>query len=266
MDAAFAMRATVALAAVGVVISSLEYLTYPKLLADDALASWPISRTNRPWKVSDRFELILGWLFQYPHFILVVALRLVMAVLVIVGWPLSVVSTASVIAAASFLLALRSPYGTDGADQMTMIIFLAAALADVIHTPRSTLMFLWFVALQACLAYFIAGVAKLVSPVWRGGRALPGILGTTSYGHRQLGPFLTRHPCMTSLCGWGVIMLECLFPAVLLGIRPLTFALLACALGFHVVAVFLMRLNTFLWAFAATYPSILFCALHYSGR
>jgi hypothetical protein len=261
MDAAFAMRLTVALAGTGVVMSSLEYLTCPKLLADDALASWQVSRTNRPWKVSRGFDVMLGWLFEYPRFIIVVAVRLIAAVLMVIGWPPSVFTTASIIAVASALLALRSGYGTDGADQMSMIIFVAAALASAVHTTLATVMFLWFITSQACLAYFIAGFAKLMSPVWRDGRALPGIFGTTSYGYRELGPLLARHHHISRLCGWSVIILECSFPGVLLGIRPLTLTLLACGLGFHIAGVFVMRLNTFLWAFMATYPSILFCTL-----
>jgi HTTM domain len=261
MDTSSAMRMTVGLAGIGVAISSLEYMACPRLLADDALASWPVCRTNRPWKLSRAFDATLGWLFLYPNFIAVVAVRLLAAVVVVLGWPLPGVATASIIALTSALLALRSPYGTDGADQMTLIIFVAAALADFVGTSGAANIFLWFVTAQACLAYFVAGVAKLSSPVWRDGYALPGILGTSSYGYPELGRLLSRHRDVARLFGWGVIILECCFPAVLLGIRPLTYTLLALALAFHLSAIFLMRLNTFFWAFLATYPSIMFCTL-----
>jgi hypothetical protein len=252
MEADLAIRLTTGLAAVSAAISSLEYLTYPKLLADDALASWPVSRTNRHWKLTPTFDATLGRVFVYPNFIAVIAIRFLAANAVIVGWPLPLIVNASVIAVTSALMAQRSPYGTDGADQMTMIIFLAVALAEGVATPGAARMFLWFVTSQACLAYFVAGFAKLISPIWRDGRALSGVLGTTSYGYPQLGPLLARHQGISLLLGWGVIVFECAFPAVLLGIPEVTWTLLAVAFAFHLGTVFLMRLNTFIWAFVAT--------------
>ncbi|MFF2008546.1 hypothetical protein ACFVWY_05665 [Streptomyces sp. NPDC058195] len=204
---------------------------------------------------------MLETLFAYPRFLGTVTLRLIAAAALVVGLPLPLGVSAALVAVTSLLLARRSPYGTDGADQMTLIIFVAASLAEMIGTPRARELFLWFVAAQACLAYITAGVAKSVSPVWRDGRALPGILGTNSYGHRRIGQVLACHQRTAWILGWATIVLECVFPSALLGFQPLTYVLLAAMLSFHVAAAFLMRLNTFFWAFTATYPSILFCAL-----
>ncbi|MFF0292212.1 hypothetical protein ACFYST_03490 [Kitasatospora sp. NPDC004614] len=261
MNAELAMRLTVGLAAVGVAISSLEYLLRPGLLADDALASWSVTRTSHAWMVTPRAEAMLERLFAYPNFAVVLVLRLLAAAAVMVGPPLPLAALAALIAVSSSLLAQRSPYGTDGADQLTVIIFVGAALSEAIATPNSYKLFLWFISAQACLAYLTAGVAKLASPVWREGGALPGILGTSSYGYRRLGAVLARHQRTFWTLGWLIMALECVFPTALLGIRPLTYTMLAAMLTFHLGAAFLMRLNTFFWAFTATYPSILFCAL-----
>ncbi|MET7988466.1 MULTISPECIES: hypothetical protein [unclassified Streptomyces] len=58
-----------------------------------------------------------------------------------------------------------------------------------------------------------------------------------------------------------MIALECTFPFVLMGVPRVTYVVLALALSLHLGALVFMRLNTFIRAFAATYPSIVFCTL-----
>ncbi|MFD5817746.1 hypothetical protein [Streptomyces sp. NPDC127038] len=263
MNADLAARLTLSIGGVGVAISSWEYLTRPALLADHAIAGWPVGRTSRPWRLPRGLDRAVDLVFRYPNVLVLVMLRLVAALAVVVGHlpPAVLCLCLGVVAATSVLLGVRSPYGTDGADQLSMIIFVAAFGARVIGTDGSQYAFLWFVAGQACCAYFTAGFAKLMSPVWRGGRALGGILGTTTYGDRRLGPVVASHSRLALLAGWWVIVLECAFPLVLLGEPRLTYALLALAFGLHLGALVFMRLNTFVWAFAATYPSVIYCTL-----
>jgi hypothetical protein len=120
---------------------------------------------------------------------------------------------------------------------------------------------LWFLAAEVALAYFTAGTAKIISRTWRSGDALPGIFATTVYGDEWVGRLLAGKQRLGLVLGWSVITLECTFPLALLGIMPLTYVLLSLGAGFHVGAAVFMRLNTFLWAFLATYPAVLYCAL-----
>lgn len=161
---------------------------------------------------------------------------------------------------AHLLLGMRSRFGGDGADQMTVITFTVLALAFAFGQQRAAVLVLWFVTAQTCLAYLTAGVAKLVSAQWRSGTALGEILATGVYGHPWAAAVLARRTRLAAAACWSVIVLECTFPAVLIGVRPLTWALLAGAALFHVGTAILMRLNTFLWAFVATYPAVLYCA------
>ncbi|WP_181787131.1 hypothetical protein [Streptomyces phytophilus] len=261
MNADLAVRLTLAIGGVGVAISSWEYLTRPALLADHAIAGWPVGRSCRPWRLSRRADRAVDLVLRYPNVLVLVTLRLAAALAIVIGSPVPAAVCLGVVAATSLLLAVRSPYGSDGADQLSMIIFVAAFCAAVIGTGASRHVFLWFVAAQACCAYVAAGLAKLISPVWRGGSALGGILGTRTYGHRRLGPVVASHPRAAKLAGWWVIALECAFPLVLLGEPRVTYAVLALTLAMHLGILVLMRLNTFLWAFAATYPSVIYCTL-----
>jgi hypothetical protein len=117
---------------------------------------------------------------------------------------------------------------------------------------------LWFLALQACLAYFTAGVAKWMGSHWRDGSGLTGVFTTDAFGNQTLGGFLRRSPSSARLLSWSVIILECTFPLVLIAPEPLLWALLAGGVTFHIVTAFVMGLNTFVFAYFALYPAILF--------
>lgn len=262
MNSDLAVRLTLSIGGVGVVISSWEYLTRPALLADHAIAGWPVGRSCRTWRLRRPTDRAVDLIFQYPNVLVLVMLRLAAALATVIGDLVPAVLSLGVVAVTSILLGMRSPYGSDGADQLSLIIFVAAFCATVIGTDSSQHSFLWFVTGQACCAYFVAGFAKLISPVWRSGRALGGILGTKTYGNRRLGPVVASHPRAAWLAGWWVIALECTFPLVLLGEPRVTYAVLALALAMHLGILVTMRLNTFVWAFAATYPSVVYCTLH----
>jgi hypothetical protein len=256
-----ALHLSAAIGAVAVIIGSSERLAAPGLLSDGALASWPVSSTSIPLLARGFFQRSIGQLLVYPLVLCIVAACLACAILLTVrpSSPFNSVA-AGVIAVTYILLAVRSRFGSDGADQMTIIVFLSLALAFGIGQGRAYVVVLWFLAAQACLAYFTAGVAKLVSPWWRSGAALPGILSTRAYGHPWAGRMLARHRSVATAMSWSVILLECAFPLSLLGVQPLTYLLLISGVLFHIGAAVLMHLDTFLWAFIATYPAIIFCA------
>jgi hypothetical protein len=80
------------------------------------------------------------------------------------------------------------------------------------------------------------------------------------YGAAPADAFLRRHPALLPWLSRSVVAAECLFPLALVTPLPVSLALLAGGLAFHLLAAVFMGLNTFLWSFAATYPAILYCA------
>ncbi|MEV0064224.1 hypothetical protein [Nocardia sp. NPDC050718] len=256
-----ALHLSAAIGSVAVIIGSLERLATPRLLADGALASWPVSATSFPLLTTKSFQRSVGQLLVYPRVLGLVAACLASGILLVLrpSSALNVVA-AAVIAVTYILLGIRSRFGGDGADQMTVIVFAALALAFGVGQARADEIVLWFLTAQACLAYFTAGVAKLAGPLWRSGAALPEVLATQSYGHPWAGRVLARHRGVAVAMCWSVIALECAFPLVLLGIPALTYALLIGGALLHLGTAFVMRLTTFFWAFVATYPAIIFCA------
>jgi len=151
----------------------------------------------------------------------------------------------------------RRKLAGDGAEQMSAIILAAACLATLpaVGGGRVELAVI-FLAAELCLAYTTSGVAKLISPIWRSGEALPAILSTNSHGHRNAAAFFHRFPALAFCASWGVILFECLFPLALLGPGWLLAAALLIGLSFHLANAVLMGLNSFVWAFPAVYPCV----------
>jgi hypothetical protein len=157
-------------------------------------------------------------------------------------------------------LSRRTLFGGDGSDQMGMVVALGVTLMSTglaVNDPPLAWCGVFAIAGQATLAYPAAGIAKLVSPVWRAGVALPGVMNTQSHGHPAAARIAENWPHFSrSLC-WLIMVTESLFPVVLLLRHDLAIASLACFAIFHLANAYFMGLNGFVWSFLATYPSVL---------
>ena len=191
----------------------------------------------------------------------VVAAVQVIAAAVLVGFgPLSALGRCALVALGitTTLIRRRRVIGGDGAEQMSDIVLISALLA-VLPMPgdgRITLAVV-FIAAQTVLSYFTAGVAKLVSPMWRGGGALPAILGTYTHGLTPVSRILELRPAVGFVLGWSVILFEVSFPLVLIAPPSVAVAALSVGLTFHLGCAVLMGLNSFVWPFPATYACLL---------
>jgi hypothetical protein len=250
----------VRICSVGILISCLELLSRPVILADRGLMSWSVSRLDFHWQHKGILADVLDCVLRYPFFVGLVSLRLVIAVIILFG-PRGLILHPLVVWTATFLamaLSIRSRYGIDGADQVANLVFVGLALVALVPTPLTKAGYLWFLAVQCCLAYSVAGVAKLVSAGWRDGTFLPGILSIRTYCPSNVAWFAQRHRFLLHAVSWGVIAGECLFPLVLvLPIRH-SLVLLGAGVALHVSIAFVMGLNSFLWAFPSMYPAVLF--------
>ena len=163
------------------------------------------------------------------------------------------------IAILSMSLVVRTTYGHDGSDQMTSVIFWPLGICMLVGTDLVTTAGVWFIAMQACLSYLTAGVAKASARGWRDGSYLVGIAGTQIYGNASIAAHLKAHPRLAKLISRFIIGWECFFPLVIVTPYPLSIAILISGVLFHALNAVLMGLNCFLWTFVATYPAILYC-------
>ncbi|WP_405833249.1 MULTISPECIES: hypothetical protein [unclassified Streptomyces] len=149
--------------------------------------------------------------------------------------------------------------GEDGSDQMLTIMGTAYAISLMLSfadgVPEAGLC---FIGAQACLAYSAAGIAKLISPCWRSGDAIRGILSTRTYGARRLAAAVRRVPGAALFTSWVTMTFESLFVLAPFLPRVPLFTLLGVAVLFHASTAAVMGLNGFLWSFVATYPAIIY--------
>jgi hypothetical protein len=253
--------------AIGVCIDSLELLAGRAQLADGGLYGYPVLATARPYTLRGPMAPVFAALFRYPAVLgLAVAQLAAAAVLLAAGTlrsPELVVPAgiaALVVLAARMLLYLRNQLGLDGSDQMTLVVATGVGVALLVPDRDAATIALYYVAAQLLLSYAVAGIAKAVSPSWRSGRAIAGILDTIDHGSPPVGVFLKAHPLLARLACWSVILFECSAPLLILLGTPGAIAIIVAGLAFHVSIALLMGLNSFIWSFAAAYPALLLLA------
>jgi hypothetical protein len=245
------------IAALGVIVSSLELLFRHRDLRDDGMFAWSVASVRAPLPpIVVRAGSVL---FSQRAILLVLICRMSAALALLVAAPTSPLRApmVGVVTLGYAWVFLRAPLGHDGADQMTYVTSLSCLLARLVGTERGLMLALAFIAAQATLAYFVAGVAKAVSPLWiRVG--FRGILGTTAYGNERLAKLSSSRPRLTSAIAAGVVSWECAFPLIWFLPWSLAWPFLAIGAAFHLGTGIVMGLNNFMWAFVATYAAIVY--------
>lgn len=149
--------------------------------------------------------------------------------------------------------------GKDGADQVRMIALSVFSVCFLLPDVDGQRVALFFLGIQLILAYATSGMAKVLSPTWRQGNALAGVLSTHSFGLPPLAKVMFRYPILSSLGSYGAIAMMLAVPLSFLSPSPLpllvTLGLMLC---FHFATAVLMGLNDFLLTFPALYPCGIF--------
>ena len=252
------------LLAVGLSISFVEQLANRRHLGGDGVLSWRILRLARRAETAapggrDTLALVL----DRPGILFVLALHGTALAMMVGSLAVGtfVPAVQGLLVATLLTLHFRNWYSLEGADQMMAIV--AAAIFFHSLAPDDPLIAraaLWFVALQAVLAYFAAGVGKLAAPLWRSGEGLRQIVNTETYGSPRMARLLHDRPLLARLLSWNVIGFQALFPAALLLGTTGAAVFLLWGLTFHAGSALVMGLHRFLWAFAAAYPAVWYCA------
>jgi hypothetical protein len=253
--------------AIGVGIDSLELVADRAQLREGGLYGYTVLATGRPFTLWGPFAPMFGAVFRYPAVLGLAVVQLCCATLLLlagtVRTPGLIVPAGlalALILSARMLLYLRNQLGLDGSDQMTLVACTGLAVALLVPDHGAQVLAIDYLAAQLLLSYAVAGIAKAISPTWRSGKAIPGILSTIGYGSPAVGAFLKRNPVLGRAACWSVILFECSAPLLILLGTPGALAIIAVGLGFHISIALLMGLNNFLWSFGATYPALLLLA------
>lgn len=274
IDTALALTWVVRIVAISLIAQTAELWWLRKVAADDGIWSWPIVR--RDFAVFDVIGIsgfrplraFFDATLSYTGLRVLLVLRMVCALtclFVTHGLPLWLLLVSTLLIA----LRWRGSFN-GGSDFMTLAVLGALAIASSFGFSASASRgALWYIAIIACNSYFLAGLAKLRTANWRSGRALIGFMGHTVYdapplpeARARVAPtFWERHRRVTRWLSWLVIGLELSFPLALIDARA-CLVLIGCALMFHVGNAFLLGLNRFVLAWAASYPALVWCSQH----
>lgn len=262
MDSQVALDWVQRIACFGIALGCAEWLARPNGMSDTSLMSWEVARLRHRLFTFGWLADLLDLIFAHPRVRLLHATRLVLSLLgmVVVDGPWQLLVLGS-LAFLSMVFLARQAFGFDGSDQALNISLLVLFLVAVIPGRVSEGAALWFLAAQLCLSYVTAGILKSKNPEWRDGRALVGVLDTHMYGNPSLAVRVRPHAGLVRMMGSGIVLWECSFPSVL--VLPPAFLPLfvVTGIGFHIANALIMGLNSFVYAFAAWYPALVWVVL-----
>jgi len=243
-----AARITAVIVGIGILQSSSQLLLSVKEFCSSGLFDW-----------NSRQILAKPHAAMWLRVVLIA--RIICSVALIVPFQSNLLygSYASIILLSSLFLAYQIRYGKDGSNQISSIIL--AGLVFTFLLPMSSPfqpVGLYFIAAQALLSYFAAGISKISNAKWREGSALQSILNTATYGHFRAAAILNRRPWIGGFVGWSVIVVEIVFPVALVSPPGVLIGLLFAGAMLHLATAVLIGLDTFFWAFTATFPAIIF--------
>jgi hypothetical protein len=240
----------------------LQTLEFFRLLSLDRVASWSIQREEVPSRPA-WVRPVLDHVVQGPGYVALLCLRFGIALTLLMGWSTPV--SAVLLFASSVLLLFRWRGAFNGgSDFMTLVgvsgLLIAQLVGAFTHHPElGWRAGLWYVTVYVVSSYFVSGWVKLLRPEWRNGRAMTIFLDAGVYGPLSANS-LYRHPRVAALVSWTFTVWEGCFPLSLLDVRIAWF-MCCTAPVFHYLVYWHFGLNRFFWAWLATFPAVLYCAL-----
>lgn len=259
MELHLATRVFLALLGWSLLLQTLEFF---RLLNMDRVGSWAIQRQEVPMRPA----WVRAGLDHAMHgrgYVALLCLRLAIALSLLGGWVSSV--SAVLLFASSVLLLFRWRGAFNGgSDFMTLVgvsgLLIAQLVGQFTHNPElGWRAGLWYVTVYVVSSYFVSGWVKLLRPEWRNGRAMTIFLDGGVYGPLPAGS-LYRRPAVATLVSWTFTVWEGCFPLALIDVRIAWF-MCCIAPVFHFLVYWHFGLNRFFWAWLATYPAVLYCAL-----
>jgi len=245
------------LIALAIALETLELLKTRDTLSENGIWKWSILK--KEFEVFPNvFQKFFALIFSYNNFTYLLLARLTLAILAIFFyWPTPIILL-SILTVFTYMRWRGTVNG--GSDYMTIIVLLTLAIAMTFETsPKIVLACLWYITIQTCSSYFIAGISKLKQKGWRNGEALGAYLCSNLYVTPLAAQRFATNSFLILLASWTIIIFECAFPFAL--VRPdICAALIGIALVFHLANFYIFGLNRFLFTWSATYPALYFCA------
>ncbi len=254
-----AIHIAVVCAAVGMIVTTSELLWAWSRGHYDSSGIWTWAIAKEAY--SARAAAALRPLMSNESVLLMLGARVVAAasipLLYGLGYP--AVAPMMMLVAILCFMQLRSRWGGEGGDQMTVLVLIAALVADLAPgRPVVVNSAALFIGAQITLSYLASGTAKLFGPLWRSGGALGEIMNHYTFGHAPFARLLARYPLIGKVMCRGVIAFQITFWVFYLLPMPYALAYPVAGIFFHAGIAYFMRLNLFIPVFIGTYPCLFF--------
>lgn len=253
-------RLTLSIASIGIIISGLEWLSCYPLFKNDHIFSWTVRKIRTQTFIKNK---LYDRIYSYPNVMVLIVAQVIGAVILLLFNELRVILLlgSGVIALATIIFSLRAYAGYTGADQMLKIIFITGFLSYLAGTQLALTIGMLFISGQLIIAYGTPGILRLFEKEWKNGNQLLLIARQHTYGNRMVYGFLKKYKLARLFGAWSIMFFE--FGAVFALCLPLNYLLIYLLFGvfFHLTNAFVMGLNTFTWAFVATYPAFIWVSL-----
>ena len=259
MDLHTAARLFLALLGWSLLLQTAEFF---RLLTLDRVGSWPIQREEVPsrpvW-----VRRVLDHIVQGPGYVVLLCVRLGIALALLAGWVSPLLAVLLFATSVILLFRWRGAFN-GGSDFMTLVCVTGLLIAQLVahFTDNPALGWragLWYVTVYVVSSYFVSGWVKLLRPEWRNGHAMTVFLDGGVYGPLAA-QSIYRRPRVAALVSWTFTVWEGCFPLALVDVRIAWFMCLTAPV-FHYLVYWYFGLNRFFWAWLATYPAVLYCAL-----
>lgn len=182
-------------------------------------------------------------------------IRLVLSLLLIMGFQPVLVEAGLLIIACVLLYRFQGPYN-GGSDCMSILVLLCLFLSHIVPSVFWQQIALSYLAFQLTFSYFQSGYIKIINADWRSGQALTDVFAITAYPVSEHARRWAMSSQLMLVMSWLVIIFELLFPLSLLNHYTLVAALVIAA-SFHLANACLFGLNRFFWIWPAAYPIML---------
>ena len=245
------------------IINDLEWISLRSHFKRTGIFSWDSRKARVASLLGAKSVPALTLLFKFPNILFLFVFRVLccIALLAFLGNYFLMGVLCIFISGISIIISIRGNEGTTGADSMAVITIATAAFCLTSQVPFVWKAGLTFIGCQLALAYATAGWLRIVQPTWRSGADLLLVLRQVTYGNKMVWNYLVNRPKMAMVTSMAILLFECSAPFVLFMPVYLVIAYLCIGLFFHISNAIFMGLNTFFWAFGATYLPFLWLSV-----
>lgn len=259
-DIQFVYKLIITISSIGVIISGAEWLWKARQFKGNNLFSWKIRKTRISYFNKYKF---FDFIYKYPNILFLIGTQVMCALLCLINLDNIVALSllCSIIALISIILSLKSFIGHTGADQMLKATFIVISLCLLSRSNFAQNLGLIMISCHLTIAYATPGFIRLSVKEWRNGTDIILMIRSHTYGNYKLWMYLKNTKPAAMILSWGIIIFESFIVLAILLPTPLLVTYLVFGVIFHIGNAIFMGLNTFPWAFIATYPAFLWCSI-----